>query len=62
MPTTGPLKLNPGTAADSESGYRSRFPLHSEIAEAVYYSVVKDDYQIQAELMATGWEFTITPS
>ena len=25
MPTTGPLKLNPGTATPPDSGYRSRF-------------------------------------
>src|SRR5690606_21502796 len=25
MPTTGELRLNPGTASDPESGYRSRF-------------------------------------
>lgn len=25
IPTTGPLKLNPGTADNPDSGYRSRF-------------------------------------
>lgn len=53
MPSTGPLKLNPGTADHPESGYRSRYSHDQEIAEPGYYSVMLDDYGIQAELTAT---------
>jgi len=53
MPTTGVIKLNPGTAANPESGYRSRFSHDTEIAEPDYYSVFLEDYGIKAELSAT---------
>ena len=32
MPTTGELKLRPGTAADPDAGYRSRYSHESEVA------------------------------
>ncbi|MDT0643470.1 GH92 family glycosyl hydrolase [Zunongwangia sp. F363] len=50
MPTTGELKLNPGTESNPESGYRSRFSHDRETAEAGYYSVMLDDYNIKAEM------------
>jgi len=53
MPTTGPVKFEPGTRENPDSGYRSRFSHKSEIAKAGYYSVILDDYQIKAELTAT---------
>lgn len=53
MPTTGELKLNPGTASNPDSGYRSRFSHQKETAEAGYYNVLLDDYNIKAELTAT---------
>jgi len=53
MPTTGELKLNPGTADKPESGYRSRFSHEKELAQPAYYKVNLDDYNIQAELTAT---------
>ncbi|KFC40100.1 sugar hydrolase [Elizabethkingia anophelis] len=53
MPTTGQLKLNPGTASNPESGYRSRFSHNNEISEAGYYKVKLQDYNILAELTAT---------
>jgi predicted alpha-1,2-mannosidase len=53
MPTTGPLKINPGTADKPGSGYRSRFSHSTETAEPGYYSVMLDDYGIRAELTAT---------
>jgi predicted alpha-1,2-mannosidase len=53
MPTTGPLKLNPGTRDHPDSGYRSRFSHDRESASPGYYSVVLDDYGIQVELTAT---------
>ncbi|WP_338082744.1 GH92 family glycosyl hydrolase [Elizabethkingia ursingii] len=53
MPTTGQLKLNPGTASNPESGYRSRFSHSDETSEAGYYKVKLQDYNILAELTAT---------
>lgn len=53
MPTTGPMKLNPGTKDNPDSGYRSRFSHERETASPGYYSVILDDYNIQAELTAT---------
>lgn len=54
MPTTGDLKLNPGTADRSRSGFRSAFSHENETAEAGYYKVKLDDYNILAELTATN--------
>jgi predicted alpha-1,2-mannosidase len=53
MPTTGVLQLNPGTATDPKSGYRSAFSHANEKAEAGYYKVKLDDDNITAELTAT---------
>lgn len=53
MPTTGPLKMNPGTDDKPGSGYRSRFSHATEKAEPAYYSVLLEDYGIKAELTAT---------
>lgn len=53
MPTTGKLQLNPGTAKNPETGYRSKFSHANEKAEAGYYSVLLDDHNIRAELTAT---------
>jgi predicted alpha-1,2-mannosidase len=53
MPSTGPLRLNPGTADKPGSGYRSRFSHATETAEPGYYSAMLDDYGIKAELTAT---------
>ena len=53
MPTVGTLKLNPGTADQAHSGYRSAFSHDRETAEADYYKVKLDDYNILAELTAT---------
>lgn len=50
MPTTGPLQLNPGTAQNPESGYRSRFSHENEIAQPNYYKVLLDDFGIISEL------------
>ncbi|MDA3944859.1 MAG: GH92 family glycosyl hydrolase [Bacteroidetes bacterium] len=50
MPVTGKLKLNPGTAAQPETGYRSRFDHQRETASPNYYQVDLLDYDIQAEL------------
>ncbi|MCB0283688.1 MAG: glycoside hydrolase family 92 protein, partial [Calditrichaeota bacterium] len=53
MPTVGDLRLNPGTAANPKTGYRSTFSHANEEAHPGYYSVRLDDYNIKAELTAT---------
>nr|WP_276900103.1 GH92 family glycosyl hydrolase [Pedobacter kyonggii] len=53
MPTQGKLQLNPGTASDPKSGYRSAFSHTNEVAEAGYYKVKLDDDNITAELTST---------
>ncbi|ARS39951.1 sugar hydrolase [Sphingobacteriaceae bacterium GW460-11-11-14-LB5] len=53
MPTQGKLQLNPGTASDPKSGYRSAFSHANEVAEAGYYKVKLDDDNITAELTST---------
>ncbi len=54
IPTTGILKLNPGTEKNPESGYRSRFSHQNENASPGYYSVFLEDYHINVELTATS--------
>lgn len=53
MPTTGKLKLNPGTKENPDSGYRSRFSHQNETAHPGYYKVLLDDYGVKAELTTT---------
>lgn len=53
MPFTGDVKLNPGTAAEPDKGYRSRFSHKKEKAEPGYYSVYLEDPKVKAELTAT---------
>lgn len=53
MPTVGELQMNPGTADNPDSGFRSRFSHDEETAEAGYYAVNLKDYKIQAELTST---------
>ena len=50
MPTLGPLQLNPGTADNPASGFRSAYSHESEVAQPNYYKVMLDDHKIQAEL------------
>ncbi|WP_129715723.1 GH92 family glycosyl hydrolase [Pedobacter sp. SYP-B3415] len=50
MPTQGALQLNPGTADNPKSGFRSAFSHQNETAEAGYYKVKLDDDNIMAEL------------
>ncbi len=54
MPTNGPLRLDPGSPADPDAGYRSRFSHDHETAAPGYYSVVLDDAGINVELTATS--------
>lgn len=53
IPTTGKLKLNPGTATRPDDGYRSRYSHQTEISRPGYYEVVLSDYGIKAQLSAT---------
>lgn len=53
MPTTGNLKLNPGTSRNHKEGFRSLFSHENERAEPGYYSVMLEDYGIKAQLTAT---------
>jgi len=53
MPSTGPLRLNPGTADNPEKGYRSPFRHETETAEPGYYRVHLDGPDVTAELTAT---------
>lgn len=54
MPTTGEVKLNPGNAKISQSGYRSAFSHQQETARPGYYQVMLQDYGINAELTSTS--------
>ena len=50
MPSTGELRMNPGVADKPGSGFRSAFSHTTEVAEADYYKVRLEDYNIMAEL------------
>ena len=50
MPTTGSIVFDAGSKANPDAGYRSRFSHANETANAGYYAVHLDDYDIQAEL------------
>ncbi|RZK80784.1 MAG: glycoside hydrolase family 92 protein [Pedobacter sp.] len=54
MPTQGKLQLNPGTADNPKSGFRSAFSHANETVEAGYYKVKLDDDNITAEMTATN--------
>lgn len=49
MPTTGTLQLNPGTADNPLSGFRSAYSHSTEVAEPGYYKVNLQDHNIDAE-------------
>lgn len=49
-PTNGKLMTSRGHATKPESGYRSRFSHDREQAQAGYYSVHLDDYDVKAEM------------
>ena len=52
VPETGTLHLNPYDAKNRR-GYHSRFRKKNEKAEAGYYAVLLDDYNVKVELTAT---------
>ncbi|MGM9737811.1 MAG: GH92 family glycosyl hydrolase [Candidatus Cryptobacteroides sp.] len=53
-PVTGEIKTVPGTKENPDCGYRSRFDKKDETAKPGYYSVLLKDYDVFAELTATG--------
>ena len=53
MPTTGKLKIEPGSKEHPGEGYRSAFSHQEEAASPGYYSVNLKDYGIKAELTVT---------
>jgi len=53
MPTTGKLKVIPGSRENPDEGYRSRFRHSDEHANPGYYSVKLKDYSILVELTST---------
>lgn len=53
MPTSGDLKIKPGTKDDPDSGYRSRINNDDVVASPGYYAAMLEDYGIKAELTAT---------
>ena len=53
MPTSGTLQLNPGTATDPKSGFRSVYHHRNEQAVPGKYAVLLEDHGIKAELTAT---------
>ncbi len=53
MPITGEVQLNPGTADNPDSGYRSRFSHETEKASPGYYEVRLSDDDILVQLTAT---------
>ena len=53
MPFTGELQINPGTADNPDSGYRSRFSHDTEISRPGYYAVLLSDDTITVHLTAT---------
>ena len=52
MPTTGPLKTWYGDTDKPGSGYLSSYSKSSEVAQAGYYAVTLDDYNVRAEMSA----------
>jgi len=53
IPTTGDLKVIPGSKENPDEGYRSRFTHDEETASPGYYSVKLKDYAVKAELTLT---------
>ena len=53
MPTTGKVKIKPGSKKNPDEGYRSRYTQVNEKASTGYYSVYLDDYDVKAELTTT---------
>ena len=53
IPTSGELKLTPGTDENPDNGYSSRWTHATEKASPGYYKVRLDDYNVDAEITAS---------
>ncbi len=53
QPFSGEIKWQPGSKADPDAGYRSRFSHDRESASPGYYQVYLDDHKVNVELSAT---------
>ncbi|PXY02842.1 sugar hydrolase [Marinifilum breve] len=53
MPAVGELKINPGSQENPESGYASYYSHDTEKAEAGYYKVFLDTYNVGVEMTST---------
>ncbi len=53
MPNSGSIQWNPGTASQTNKGYRSRFSHEKEQAQAGFYRVYLDEPKVQVELTST---------
>ncbi|MCX8486119.1 MAG: glycoside hydrolase family 92 protein, partial [Crocinitomicaceae bacterium] len=53
MPNSGSIQWNPGTASQTDKGYRSRFSHQNEQATAGLYRVFLDEPKVQVELTST---------
>jgi predicted alpha-1,2-mannosidase len=53
MPNSGPIQWNPGTASQTDKGYRSHFSHEKEQAQAGLYRVYLDEPKVQVELTST---------
>lgn len=54
MPTSGALMMNPGTADQPSTGFRSAYSHDNEVAAANYYKVKLDAHDITAELTTSS--------
>lgn len=53
MPNSGSIQWNPGTASQTDKGYRSHFSHEKEQAQAGFYRVYLDEPKVQVELTST---------
>ena len=53
MPTTGEIRVTPGSQENPDSGYASRYSHQREATAPAYYRLHLDDYGIDVELTAT---------
>lgn len=53
MPTVGKVQMEPGSRAEPDKGYRSRFTKEKETASPGYYAVTLEDYGVDVELTTT---------
>jgi predicted alpha-1,2-mannosidase len=53
MPNSGAIQWNPGTSAQTDKGYRSRFSHEKEQAQAGLYRVFLSEPKVQVELTST---------